>query len=98
MDVLEELATLIFKLFFCPEDVCRKIPKMFVHAYQTTCHHIVEGSSLHSHCCENQNCHMFIICLCDVAYVSRMGERRGADRALVGKPEGRRPLERPRHR
>jgi hypothetical protein len=27
-----------------------------------------------------------------------MGERRGAYRALVGKPEGRRPLERPRHR
>jgi hypothetical protein len=27
-----------------------------------------------------------------------MGERRGAYRALVGKPEGRRPLERPRRR
>jgi hypothetical protein len=27
-----------------------------------------------------------------------MGERRGAYRVLVGKPEGRRPLERPRHR
>jgi hypothetical protein len=27
-----------------------------------------------------------------------MGERRGAYRALVGKPEGRRPLERPRYR
>jgi hypothetical protein len=26
-----------------------------------------------------------------------MGEKRGAHRALVGKPEGRRPLERPRH-
>jgi hypothetical protein len=26
------------------------------------------------------------------------GERRGAYRALVGKPEGRRPLERSRHR
>jgi hypothetical protein len=26
-----------------------------------------------------------------------MGERRGAYRALVEKPEGRRPLERPRH-
>jgi hypothetical protein len=26
------------------------------------------------------------------------GERRGAHRALVGKPEGRRPLGRPRHR
>jgi hypothetical protein len=25
-----------------------------------------------------------------------MGERRGSYRALVGKPEGRRPLERPR--
>jgi hypothetical protein len=27
-----------------------------------------------------------------------MGERRGAYRALVGKAEGRRSLERPRHR
>jgi hypothetical protein len=27
-----------------------------------------------------------------------MGERRGAYRALVRKPEGRRPLERPRRR
>jgi hypothetical protein len=27
-----------------------------------------------------------------------MGERRGAYRALVGKPEGRRPLGRARHR
>jgi hypothetical protein len=27
-----------------------------------------------------------------------MGERRGARRVLVGKPEGRRPLERPRRR
>jgi hypothetical protein len=27
-----------------------------------------------------------------------MGEKRGAYRALVGKSEGRRPLERPRHR
>jgi hypothetical protein len=27
-----------------------------------------------------------------------MGERRGAYRALVGKPEGKRPLERPRCR
>jgi hypothetical protein len=27
-----------------------------------------------------------------------MGERRGAYRALMGKPEGKRPLERPRRR
>jgi hypothetical protein len=31
-------------------------------------------------------------------HVARMGERRGAYRALVGKPEGKRPLGRPRHR
>jgi hypothetical protein len=31
-------------------------------------------------------------------HVARMGERRGAYWALVGKPEGRRPLERPRRR
>jgi hypothetical protein len=31
-------------------------------------------------------------------WAGRMGERRGAYRALVGKPEGRRPLGRPRCR
>jgi hypothetical protein len=31
-------------------------------------------------------------------HVARMGKRRGAYRALVGKPEGRRPLGRPRRR
>ena len=31
-------------------------------------------------------------------YVARIGERRGVYRVLVGKPEGRRPLGRPRHR
>jgi hypothetical protein len=31
-------------------------------------------------------------------HVARMGERRGVYRVLVGKPEGKRPLERPRHR
>ena len=31
-------------------------------------------------------------------HVARMGERRGAYRVLVGKPEGKRPLRRPRRR
>ena len=31
-------------------------------------------------------------------HVARMGEERGVYSFLVGKPEGRRPLERPRHR
>jgi hypothetical protein len=31
-------------------------------------------------------------------HVARMGERRGAYRAVVGRPEGRRPLGRPRRR
>ena len=31
-------------------------------------------------------------------HVVHMGERRGLDRVLVGKPEGKRPLGRPRHR
>jgi hypothetical protein len=31
-------------------------------------------------------------------HVARMEKRRGAYRVLVGKPEGRRPLERPRRR
>jgi hypothetical protein len=30
--------------------------------------------------------------------VARKGKRRGAYRVLVGKPEGRRPFERPRRR
>ena len=30
--------------------------------------------------------------------VARMGERTGVYRVLVGKPEGKRPLGRPRHR
>jgi len=31
-------------------------------------------------------------------HVARIGERRGVYRVLVGKPEGKRPLERPRRR
>jgi hypothetical protein len=31
-------------------------------------------------------------------HVARLGESRGAYRVLAGKPEGRRPLERPSHR
>jgi len=31
-------------------------------------------------------------------HVAHMGEGRGAYRVLVGKPEGKRPLVRPRHR
>jgi hypothetical protein len=31
-------------------------------------------------------------------HVARMGEKRGTYRILVGRPEGRRPLHRPRHR
>ena len=31
-------------------------------------------------------------------HVARMGKRRAAYRVLVGKPEGRRPVERTRHR
>ena len=31
-------------------------------------------------------------------YVARMGERRGVYRVLVGKPDGKRPLGRPRQR
>ena len=33
-----------------------------------------------------------------VGHVERMGQRRGVYTVLVGKPEGKRPLERPRHR
>ena len=33
-----------------------------------------------------------------VGHVARMGEERDVFRVLVGKPEGKRPLGRPRHR
>jgi hypothetical protein len=33
-----------------------------------------------------------------VGLVARMGDRRNAYRLMVGKPEGRKPLGRPRHR
>jgi len=33
-----------------------------------------------------------------MGHVAHMGERRGIYRVLVGKPEGKRPLGRPRHR
>jgi hypothetical protein len=33
-----------------------------------------------------------------VGHVARIGEKRNFCRILVGKPEGRRPLGRPRHR
>jgi hypothetical protein len=33
-----------------------------------------------------------------VGHVARMGEERGVPRVLVGKPEGKRPLGRPRRR
>jgi len=33
-----------------------------------------------------------------VGHVAHMGERRGVYRVLVGKPDGKRPLGRPRHR
>jgi hypothetical protein len=33
-----------------------------------------------------------------VGHVAHMGEGRNVYRVLVGKPKGRRPLERPRHR
>ena len=32
-----------------------------------------------------------------VGHVARMGEKEGVDRALLGKPEGKRPLGRPQH-
>ena len=33
-----------------------------------------------------------------VGHVARKGDRRGASRVLVDRPEGKRPLGRPRHR
>jgi hypothetical protein len=40
--------------------------------------------------------YIFIYITIWTGHVARMGERRGAYRALVGKPKGRRPLGRPR--
>jgi hypothetical protein len=39
-----------------------------------------------------------VLWLYGVFYVARMGEDRGVHRVLVGKPEGKRPLGKPRHR
>ena len=38
------------------------------------------------------------ILLVKLTFVARMGEERGVHRVLVGKPEGKRPLGRPRRR
>jgi hypothetical protein len=38
------------------------------------------------------------VCMRWAGHVARMGEGRGAYRVSVGRPEGRRPLGRPRHR
>jgi hypothetical protein len=53
--------------------------------------------------CHNPKDHYIYVCIYVrklrwAGHVARMGERRSAYRALVGKPEGRRPLERPRRR
>ena len=45
-----------------------------------------------------QYCSDYIIKNGWVGHVARMGERRGIERVLVGKPEGKRPLGRRRHR
>jgi hypothetical protein len=43
--------------------------------------------------------HLFVLLLfCNTGHVVRMGEVKGAYNILVGKPEGRRPLGRPRRR
>jgi hypothetical protein len=41
---------------------------------------------------------IFGINKCSILQLARMGEKRNAYRLLVGKPEGRRPLGRPRRR
>ena len=44
-------------------------------------------------------CQFRSVCITDVAgHVARMGEEIGVHRVLVGKPEGKRPLVRPRRR
>ena len=54
-------------------------------------------------------CVCVCVCVCNVlvvksrrmrwaGHVAHMGEDRGVHRVLVGKPEGNRPLGRPRHR
>jgi len=38
------------------------------------------------------------MCVCEMEYVARVGEMRNAYKVLVGNPEGKRPLGRPKHR
>jgi len=47
-------------------------------------------------CFEKKN--KFIVLRITAGHVARMGEERGVYRVLVGKPEGKRPLGRPRRR
>jgi hypothetical protein len=42
--------------------------------------------------------YIYIVCVCVGGHVARMGKKRNAYRLLVGKPEGKRPLGRPRCR
>ena len=42
--------------------------------------------------------YIFCVCICSLRYLARMGKDRGVHRVLVGKPEGKRPLGRPRRR
>ena len=43
-------------------------------------------------------CVCVCVCVLWAGHVARMGEERGVYRVLVGKPEGKRPLGRPRRR
>jgi len=58
--------------------------------------HVKLNWSVHGVCAGEINPTLFLFST--EAWVVHMGERRGICRVLVGKPEGKRPLGRPRHR
>jgi hypothetical protein len=78
----------------------------------TTWRCIPEGSTLHNHCCENLRSYerdavFKTFCVLNTIESRRMGwaghvacrgEKRHACRTFVGKPEGKRPLGKLRHR
>ena len=75
--------------------------KTFSHLWQYLAEFFLEWEMFRQICRDHQNTHF----MCNNFYsnrgegdVARMGERKGAYRFLVGNPEGRRPLGKPRLR
>jgi hypothetical protein len=58
----------------------------------------LNNEELHNLCSSPNIIRMMNLRIRWAGHVARMGQKRNACRILVGKPEGRRPVRRPRHR